>query len=202
MAILRGITATAVDPLLEAIQAGGLETVEITMNTEGAAALIKKSVQRFGRKMMIGAGTVLNLDSLKSAIDAGATFVVLPVLVREVVSYCVQHKIPVFPGALAPQEIYDAWCAGATMVKVFPARLFGPEYFKEVKGPFRDIELMACSGVTPANLGDYFRNGASAVAIGSSVFSHNRIANGDYAAITRHLREYTNAMVPGTKGTG
>jgi 2-dehydro-3-deoxyphosphogluconate aldolase/(4S)-4-hydroxy-2-oxoglutarate aldolase len=193
MAILRGVPADSINSLLEAIQSGGLETVEITMNTEGATDLIRQSVRNFGKKMMIGAGTVLTLDSLKSALDAGATFAVMPVLVREVVKHCVQNKIPVFPGALGPQEVYDAWCAGATMVKVFPARLFGPDYFRELKGPFRDIELLACSGVTPANLGEYFRNGAGAVAIGSSVFSQNRIASGDFAAITRHLQEYTEA---------
>lgn len=190
LGILRGIPLAAIEPLLETLQTAGLETVEITMNTAGAPGLIKKSVKLFSEHLTIGAGTVLTMRDLKSALDAGASFIVMPVVVPEVVAYCVKHKIPVFPGALAPQQIYEAWSAGATMVKIFPARVFGPEYFKEIKGPFPEIELMACSGVTPDNLAAYFKSGASAVALGASVFRRDWIEAKAFSKITACIRAY------------
>ncbi len=193
MAILRGIKASQVPPLFQAIRDAGLQTVEITMNTAGAPSLIRQAVKLSGKKLMIGAGTVLDLKSLKTALDAGATFIVMPVVVPKVVSYCVRHKIPVFPGALCPQEVFHAWEAGATMVKVFPAGLLGPAYFKELKGPFDKIELMACSGVKPKNLPAYFKSGASAVTVGGSVFSKERLDAGSFNAICDRLREYVMA---------
>ena len=85
------------------------------------------------------------MKDLKIALKSGATFIVMPVLIKDVLKYCVKNKIPVFPGALTPGEIYQAWDAGSTMVKVFPAKFFGPEYFREIKGPFNNIQLLACS---------------------------------------------------------
>ena len=100
---------------------------------------------------------------------------------------------PVFPGAFTPQEVYQAHNAGATMVKVFPAKLFGPEYLRELKGPFNDIELLACSGVTPDNLKDYFANGASAVSFGASVFRKDWLAKGDFQAIAHAVKKFVDA---------
>ncbi len=190
MGILRGIEASAIEPLVEAVISSGLVTIEITMNTENAPSLIEKTVKLAGNRLMVGAGTVLNLDSLKLALDSGATFIVSPTLVPEVMSYCVKHKIPVFPGALTPQEIYNAWSSGATMVKVFPAKFFGPEYFREIKGPFSKIELLACAGVTAANMKDYFAAGADAVSFGASVFKKEWLAKKDFKAIAAAIREY------------
>jgi 2-dehydro-3-deoxyphosphogluconate aldolase/(4S)-4-hydroxy-2-oxoglutarate aldolase len=102
----------------------------------------------------------------------------------------VKNKIPVFPGALTPQEIYHAWAAGATMVKVFPAKFFGQEYFKEIKGPFNEIELLACGGVTPQNLKSYFLNGASAVTFGASVFKREWLVEKNFEAIGRCIKKY------------
>ena len=192
MGILRGVEADVIDPLMETVISAGLETIEITMNTKGAAGLIRKANKASQKRLAIGAGTVLNMDSLKSALDAGAAFIVMPVLIREVAEYCRANKIPVFPGALTPREIYDAWDAGATMVKVFPAGFLGPAYFKEIKGPFGDIELLACGGVTPANMKEYFSNGASAIAFGGSVFKSEWLAKRDFKSIARAIRKYTS----------
>lgn len=193
MGILRGIDASAIEPLVEAVISSGLVTIEITMNTESAPSLIEKTVKLAGKRLMVGAGTVLNRDSLKLALDSGATFIVSPTLVQEVVSYCAKIKVPVFPGALTPQEIYNAWSSGATMVKVFPAKFFGPEYFREIKGPFEKIKLLACSGVTAANMKDYFSCGADAVSFGASVFKKEWLANKDFKAISAAIREYVRA---------
>jgi 2-dehydro-3-deoxyphosphogluconate aldolase / (4S)-4-hydroxy-2-oxoglutarate aldolase len=194
LGILRGIKPSELAPLFETIVSSGLRAVEITMNTEGATGLIKNAVKRYGKKLMIGAGTVLTRKDLKDALRAGATFIVSPVVVPPVIEYCAKHKIPVFPGALVPQDIYEAWQAGATMVKVFPAGCFGPDYFKEIKGPFPQIELLACGGVTPKNMKDYFKNGASAIAVGSSVFRKEWLAAKKFHLIRNKIQTYLKAL--------
>ncbi len=189
MAILRGVALDAIEPLIETIVSSGLETVEIAMNSENPDRLIKKAVNCAKDRLMIGAGTVLNMDLLKTALDSGATFIVTPTLIEDVTEYCSKNIIPVFPGALTPGEIYAAWNAGATMVKVFPAGLFGPAYFREIKAPFSHIELMACGGVTPENIKTYFTSGASAVAFGASVFKSDWIARKDFASIALSIKK-------------
>ena len=190
LGILRGIELDAIEPLMEAAITAGLETIEITMNTKAAAELIDKAVKFSRKRLTIGAGTVLDMSSLNAALDSGAAFIVMPVLVPQVTEYCVKNKIPCFPGALTPQEIYNAWQAGATMVKVFPAGFFGPAYFKEIKGPFNDIELLACAGVTPENMRDYFDSGASAIAFGGSVFKKEWLAKKDFLSIKEAIRRF------------
>ena len=190
LGILRGIEVDLIEPLVETVISAGLATLEITMNTAKAAELIRKSKQVGGQRLTLGAGTVLTQQDLKSALGSGASFIVLPVLVREVVGYCVKNKIPVFPGALTPQEIYQAHVSGATMVKVFPAKFFGPEYFREVKGPFNKIELLACGGVTAENLNDYFTSGASAVTFGASIFRQDWLAAKDFKAIGQAVKSF------------
>lgn len=194
MGIVRGVEASQLEPLIETVISCGLRTLEITMNTRGASGLIKKAKQVARSKLMLGAGTVLDMDTLKEALDSGATFIVMPVLIKDVLAYCVKNKIPAFPGALTPQEIYQAWKEGATMVKVFPAKFFGPEYFKEIKGPFGDIELMAVSGVASQNMRDYFDSGASAVAFGASVFRKEWLQKKDFESISSAIKAYLEKL--------
>lgn len=200
LGILRGGNRETIGPLVETAIDAGLETLEITMNTPDAPALIERAVAAAGGRLCIGAGTVLSLDDLDAAVAAGATFVVMPTLVAPVVADCARQGIPTFPGALTPQEIHDAWSAGAAMVKVFPAGVFGPGYFKEIKGPFADVQLLACGGVSEANLPDYFANGASAVAFGASIFRKDWLAAGAYdrigAAIHGLLEAYRRHTAP------
>lgn len=193
MGILRNISLSALETLIKTIIETGLKTIEITMNNDNALSLIEEVVKIAKGKLTIGAGTVLNRKELEQAIDYGASFVVTPVLVEEVNKYCVRNKIPVFPGALTPAEIYRAWEKGATMVKVFPAKVFGPSYFAEVKGPFNDIELMAVGGVGPENISQYFSNGASAVAFGASVFRKEWIDKKDFTSIGNCIKKYLDA---------
>ena len=193
LGILRGVQIDQVQPLVETVIEAGLETLEITMNTAHAAELIKKAKQVALGRITLGAGTVLSMKDLKLALKSGATFIVMPILVYDVVKYCVKRKIPVFPGALTPSEIYRAWDAGATMVKVFPAKFFGPDYFREIKGPFNNIELLACSGVTAENMKDYFAAGASAVTFGASVFRKDWLATKDFKAIGQSVKRFITA---------
>lgn len=194
MGILRGIKLSDIEPLLEAVIDSGLVTIEVTMNTLGAPELIRRAKALSKKRLMIGAGTVLDMPSLRQALDAGATFIVTPVLIKEVMAYCLKNKIPVFPGALTPLEIYNAWREGAAMVKVFPAGSFGPDYFKEIRGPFEKIELLACSGVSPDNLAAYFSNGASAVSFGANVFRPEWLRSGDFKSIKESIKGYLRAF--------
>lgn len=190
MGIIRGIPEDSLEPVLQCAVNAGLQTLEIAMNTDNAASLIKQARKIVGDKMCIGAGTVISRDLLDSALDSGATFVVLPTLVEEVVSFCVDKKIPVFPGAFTPQEIFNVWQSGATMVKVFPAKFFGPPYIREIKGPFDSCKLLACGGVRPDNISDFFSQGADAVAFGGSVFNKEWIASGEFDKIEHFISSY------------
>ena len=190
LGILRGIDSSVLEPLMETIEVSGLKTIEITMNTKNAAVLIRKAVALCKNRLTIGAGTVLDMKDLMFALDAGATFIVMPVLVKDVLAYCVRNRIPAFPGALTPQEIYTAWRAGATMVKVFPSGFFGPAYFKEIKAPFKEVELLACGGVTPQNMNSYFANGASAISFGASVFKKEWLLKKDFKQIGLSIKKF------------
>lgn len=189
--ILRAGADVPIESVVAAVAEAGLRTMEITMNTPGAPGLIRRAIAAAGGEMAIGAGTVLDMQDLENAVDAGASFVVMPTLVRDVVTECVRREMPVFPGALTPQEISDAWNAGATMVKVFPAKFFGPSYFKEIKGPFGDVALLACGGVDRGNLAEFFANGASAVAFGGSVFRPEWLARSQ----TRDIADAVRALI-------
>ncbi|MGA2774584.1 MAG: bifunctional 4-hydroxy-2-oxoglutarate aldolase/2-dehydro-3-deoxy-phosphogluconate aldolase [Candidatus Omnitrophota bacterium] len=197
LGILRGIELPSVEPLVETIISSGLKTIEITMNTVDAPELIRKTVSVAAGRLTIGAGTVLNLKDLEKALSSGASFIVSPVLVDSVMEYCVKNRVPVFPGALTPSEIYKAWLAGATMVKVFPAKFFGPDYFREIKGPFSDIELLVCAGVTAQNMHEYLSTGASAITFGASVFKKEWLQNKDYEKIGGAIREFVRKFKGG-----
>ena len=129
-----------------------------------------------------------------AALGAGASFIVSPTLDADVVSECVDRGVAVFPGALTPQEIDAAWRAGASMVKVFPAGFFGPSYFREIKGPFANIELLACGGVSASTLGEYARCGSNAFAFGGSVFNQDWIREGHYDRIEAAISELVSAL--------
>ncbi|MFH1380465.1 MAG: bifunctional 4-hydroxy-2-oxoglutarate aldolase/2-dehydro-3-deoxy-phosphogluconate aldolase [bacterium] len=193
MGILRGIKSESITPLVEAIVSSGLKTIEITMNTDGAPALITQMVQATKNRLMIGAGTVLTLDDLNLALDAGATFIVSPVCRKDIIQTCVTKSIPVFPGAFTPNEIYTAWESGASMVKLFPAHVFGPDYINVIKAPLQNIELLACGGVTVQTIKKYFLKGASAVAFGASIFNKEKILQGQFASIEDSIKQLIRA---------
>ena len=193
LGILRGITAQDVSPLAQVILDSGLKAIEITMNTANAAELIQQMRNQLDKQVLVGAGTVLTMEQLYDALNAGAQFIVMPTLQIDVVEYCAKNNIPVFPGALTPQEIYDAWNAGAYMVKVFPAKFFGPSYFKEIKGPFNDIKLLACGGVSADNMSEFFSCGADGVAFGGSVFDLKKLGSGDIDIISQNLKKMVDA---------
>ena len=191
--IVRGAPGEAIGEIVNAVITAGLKTIEVTMNTPGAERQIDGMVKIAGKKLVVGAGTVLTVKEAKTAIDAGATFLVSPVMIKEVAAFCKKEKIVYFPGAFTPQEVYASWQAGASMVKVFPATFFGPKYFKELKGPFNAIELLACGGVNPDNIKSFFEAGASAVAFGGSIFKKEWLIEKKFTLISEHISALISA---------
>ena len=183
LGIIRGAPKDSIQGVLDACVAGGLRFAELTLNTEKALSLIESASQQFAEDLCIGAGTVLSLTDAKHAVNAGAQFIVSPTLNIDVATYCVENDIAYFPGALTPTEIEKAWSSGATMVKVFPASQMGANYFSIVRGPFNELSLMAVGGVDLSNAVEYLEAGASAVAIGGSLFSVTRMRNKDFNSI-------------------
>jgi 2-dehydro-3-deoxyphosphogluconate aldolase/(4S)-4-hydroxy-2-oxoglutarate aldolase len=166
----------------------GLQYLEITMNTENAPQLISKMIRLTKNKITVGAGTVLNCKDYDQAAAAGAQFIVSPSVAEDVIKKCVKNSIPVFPGALTPTEVQKAWDLGATMVKLFPASVFGPAYIKELKGPFNLIRIMAVGGVDEKNISDYFSSGVDAIAFGVSIFNQKWMAEDCYDLIEEKLK--------------
>ena len=194
MGILRGVDAGCIEPLVETVICAGLKTLEVTMNTEGAANIIEKAKTVADGRIYVGAGTVLSAADLEKALGAGADFIVMPVCVDEVMRISVDKGIPVFPGAFTPNEVFNAWNAGAAMVKVFPSGSLGPRYIKDLKGPLDKVKLMAVGGVRPENIDSFFEAGVDAVAFGSSVFKEEWLRVCDFDAIGKLVAEYVKIV--------
>ncbi|MBI3855863.1 MAG: bifunctional 4-hydroxy-2-oxoglutarate aldolase/2-dehydro-3-deoxy-phosphogluconate aldolase [Planctomycetes bacterium] len=178
--ILRFFKRAEVEKLVPASVGGGLSNIEVTMNTAGAADLIRLTRDLMGDQGNVGAGTVTTLALLDEALAAGATFIVTPAIVPDVIQACVERKIPVMPGAMTPTEILTAWRMGATMVKVFPADQLGPGHLKAVKAPFPEIPLMPTGGVTVETLPAFKKAGADAFGVGGPLFDPKQVAAGNW----------------------
>jgi 2-dehydro-3-deoxyphosphogluconate aldolase/(4S)-4-hydroxy-2-oxoglutarate aldolase len=192
--IIRNMEATDFNAVLKVYAESGLKIVEITMNTPGAEEMIKYANKNFGEELLIGAGTVCSLKDLQVAIDAGARFIVTPVTIEEVIAECVRQDLPIFPGAFTPTEVFKAWTAGATMIKIFPAASAGPQYIKELRGPFAHIPLMPTGGVDQHNVGEFFRAGANAVGVGGKLFDPALIKQKDWQALKTHFTSFASAV--------
>ena len=164
------------------------------MTIPGAAELIRELSDDLGNTCILGAGTVIDKDSAKQVIEAGAKFVVSPTYDPQVVALCHDHKIAVIPGCFSPTEIFSAWKVGADIVKVFPAGNAGPQYLRDLKGPLPQIKLMPTGGVTIENSGTWIRAGAVAVGIGTALLDPKAIADGDYFRLTTNARQLRESI--------
>jgi 2-dehydro-3-deoxyphosphogluconate aldolase / (4S)-4-hydroxy-2-oxoglutarate aldolase len=188
--ILRGFQQEQIAPLVEACVTGGMTNLEITMNTEGADEQIRAAISAAGGRMNIGAGTVTSRERLDRAIAAGASYIVTPAVIPVVIERCRELALPVIPGAFTPTEVWQAWEAGATMVKLFPAGLGGPTYVKSLKGPFPEIRLMATGGVSLETLEDYLRAGVEGFGLGGPLFKREKVDAGDWEWVTAQVRRH------------
>lgn len=192
--IIRGLQPDDIDRILPIYRDAGLTTIEITMNTAGAASIIHQAAQLHSKGLNIGAGTVCTLDDLDRALDAGAQFIVTPVVSKKVIKACVKRGVPIFPGAFTPSEIYKAWTLGASMVKVYPATSLGPEYIKDVKAPLNQLRLMPTGGISLDNMAAYFKAGADGLGIGSHLFNKALIQAKDWTELRTHLQGFVARM--------
>jgi len=188
--ILRGYSATQVEKIIHHSSRGGLRNIEITMNSKGAVELIKLAKERAEREMNVGAGTVCSLTDLDSALKAGATFIVTPIVNADVIKVCNQEKVPVIPGGFTPTEVYRAWELGADMVKLFPANQFGPRYLKDLLGPFDKIKLVPTGGVSLANFAEYLQSGAYGFGIASPLFDMKRVEAEEWEWLEQQARSF------------
>jgi len=172
----------------------GMTTIEITLNTPGALETITVLNAELGERLNIGAGTVCSLEELDLALNAGAGFIVTPVINEAVIRKCVENKISIFPGAYTPSEIYHAWSLGAEMIKVFPATRLGVEYIKDVLAPLNKIKLMPTGGVSLENCEEYFKAGASGVGMGSNLFPKEMILAKDWIKLEAHFKDYVDLV--------
>ena len=181
--------------VVEAIKAGGLPLLEITMTVPRAVQLIETLSARYGNEAIVGAGTVLDAETARACILAGAQFIVSPALNLETIACCREHDVAVMPGALTPTEIVQAWKAGADFVKVFPAgAMGGASYLKSLKAPLPQIELVPTGGVTLANAGAFIEAGAAAIGVGADLVDTKAIRAGQPAKITEAARAFLEAV--------
>lgn len=193
VAVVRAKSADQVLPLAEALLAGGIMAIEITLTTPNALRAIRDASARFGSSALIGVGTVLDANTAKAAIDAGAEFVVSPVSNIEVAAAAHAADRPVMLGAYSPTECQQAWEAGADFIKLFPADTLGPAYVKALRAPLPHLKIVPTGGVDLGNLDQFFKAGCVAVGVGSSMLSPALLDQADWAGLTRLAIEYRQA---------
>lgn len=194
VAIIRSPSGDQLVQVAEALADGGVDVIEITLTVPKALDVISKVRDRVGDRILLGAGTILDEATARSAILAGAEFLVTPVVRPAVIETGHRYDKTVMCGAFTPTEILTAWEAGAEFIKVFPAEVGGPGYLKAVHGPFPYIRLLPTGGVNLETLGDFVRSGASAVGLGGNLVTKEALAKGDMAAIRAMAEKYVTQM--------
>jgi len=172
----------------EAIYKGGVSGIEITMTVPNAIQVIENASKEIGNYMNVGVGTVLEAETARKAIDAGARYVVSPIFKREIIEAAHNNGVPVMPGAFTPTEIQTAYEAGADIVKVFPADVVGMAFFKGILAPLPHLKLMPTGGVTLTNAGDWLKAGACAVGVGTALLDKAAIASENYQVLTDNAK--------------
>jgi len=192
--IMRNVTLDHVKHILPLYAKAGLTTLEITMNSNHAEEIISYAVKEYGSVLNIGAGTVCNRKDLNRALEAGAQFIVMPVVNKGVIKDCVSNKTPVFPGAFTPTEVLKAWKLGATMVKVFPAEVLGSRYIKEILAPLNEVQLLATGGISLDNIESYLAAGTKGFGIGSPLFVKRYIEEKDWDSLSIHFKNFVSKI--------
>lgn len=194
LAVVRTREADRVAPIAEALLEGGVSAIEITTSVPGAVDILRTLTGSLGSRALLGGGTVLDLETAKRFIDAGARFLVSPIYRGELLDLCHRNDVAVAPGCFTPTEIVHAWEAGADFVNVFPATALGPSYFRELRGPLPHLPVIATGGVTLDNVGDWLNAGAVAVGVGAALLDYQAIANGHYGVLTARASAFLSAV--------
>lgn len=194
VAILRAKSSQNLVEVTEALYEGGVRAVEVTMTTPDALKVISEVVARFAGRLLMGAGTVLDPETCRAAIMAGAEFIVTPVTKQEVIRLANHYSKPIINGAYTPTEALFGYECGADFIKLFPADQLGPAYVKNLLAPLPMLQLVPTGGVTPENVGDYLRAGSVAVGAGSTLVAKEALEAADFPAITKRAAQFVAAM--------
>jgi 2-dehydro-3-deoxyphosphogluconate aldolase / (4S)-4-hydroxy-2-oxoglutarate aldolase len=194
VAVVRLSDAAQLAAVVEALAAGDIRAVEVTVTMPGAIEAMAALTAKLDARVSIGAGSVLDSETARLAILAGARFIVGPTFCREVLEVCHRYDVVAIPGAYTPTEILAAWEAGADLVKVFPAGGLGPGYLRDLRGPLPQLRLMPTGGVSAENAADYLAAGAVAVGVGGALIDSEAVARGDYTRITAEAKRLASAI--------
>ena len=194
VAVVRSPDSDRLVDVARSLLEGGVRVMEITFSVPNALEVIRRVRETLGEQVVLGAGTVLDSETARAAILAGAEFIVAPTLNTEVIRLCHRYDKVVMPGAFTPTEILTAWEAGADIVKVFPADVGGPDYFKALRGPLPQIRLMPTGGVDPQTAATFLRAGACCLGVGGQLVEPRAVAEGNFARIRDLARQYAQIV--------
>ena len=194
VAVLRGVEADQLIEITEALREGGVTAVEITADTPDVAEKLGEVAGSFDDEVVVGTGTVLDSETARTTLMAGAEFVVSPSLHEDVIETCNRYGAVTAPGVMTPTEAVRGYEAGADFVKVFPAKTVGPAHLGAMKGPLGQIPMMPTGGVSPDNAAEYIDAGAFAVGAGGALVDYDAAERGDYESITETAREFTRVV--------
>lgn len=194
VAIIRSNRSEMLVDVAEALLAGGVEVMEVTFTVPNAVGVLEQVASRLGDRIVLGAGTVLDSETARLAILAGAEFIVSPSTNLEVIELCRRYDKAVMPGALTPTEVVTAWQAGADVVKIFPSDTFGPKYLKALRAPLPQVRMMPTGGVTLDTAADFLRAGACALGVGGSLVEADALARRDLNRIETLARKFVEIV--------
>jgi 2-dehydro-3-deoxyphosphogluconate aldolase/(4S)-4-hydroxy-2-oxoglutarate aldolase len=194
VAVIRLEDPARLGSVIRALAAGGVRALEVTMSVPHALRLIEEVAPSLPGDFVLGAGTILDPETARLAILAGARYIVSPVFRPAVIALCHRYDVPAMPGCLSPTEILAAWEAGADIIKVFPATAVGPGYFRDIHGPMPQVRLMPTGGVTLENAAEWINAGAVAIGVGTALIGRKAVETGDYAAITASASQFVEAV--------
>lgn len=190
VAVVRAPSGELLADVAQALLAGGVEVMEITFTVPRAERVLEQVADRLGDKILLGAGTVLDPETARAALLAGARFIVAPTVNLDVIRLCQRYDKLVMPGAFSPTEVLTAWESGADIVKIFPSEITGPAYLKALHGPLPQVRLMPTGGVNLQTAAEFLKAGACALGIGGSLVEPKAVAAGDLARIESLARQY------------
>lgn len=194
--IVRNMSMADFARVLPVYREAGLKLMEVTMNTPEATKMIRYAVEQFSGDLIIGAGTVCTIQDLHIAREAGARFIVTPIVDEQVITEGAGQGLPVIAGAFTPTEVFRAWQLGAAVVKLFPAGSAGLQYMAEIRGPLGHIPMMPTGGIDQRNITGYFQAGAVAVGVGGKLFDQAMVREQNWNGLMEHFAGFARAALP------
>ena len=194
VAVIRMQDPSKLIKVAEAIHDGGVKAIEITMTVPNAIETIALASKEIGSKVLIGVGSVLNIDMAQKAIDAGAKYVVSPIFKKEIIELSHKNNVPAMPGTFSPTEVQLAYEAGADIIKLFPADILGMAFIKGIKAPMPHLKVMPTGGVSLTNAGEWLQAGACAVGVGSALIDKEAIKIENYAVLTENAQKIMESI--------